>query len=269
MTDKHSTNHFNRPQTRQAVPARVSSLACTAALCVITLPMPGNAAPLPLAQVPAGNGGREPPPNVILSVDDSGSMNFELESGGTRMDALKAALRSSFSTTTIPDDSIRLGFQAMWRCRDFGPTAYYRYGDPCPENRVRPFSGSHRAGFNSWVESLQPDRGTPSHLMVLAAGNFMQTTGVWNPYANVPGTTEEPLLACRKSYHIFMTDGEWNSADRNVVGADNWDGTTRTRRYWDLLATRPEQPLDETEWVSDDRGAFAVHWGRDRHARRL
>jgi type IV pilus assembly protein PilY1 len=64
--------------------------------------------------------------------------------------------------------------------------------------------------------------------MVLAAGNFMQTTGVWNPYANVPGTTEEPLLACRKSYHIFMTDGEWNAVDRSVVGADNWDGTTRT-----------------------------------------
>ena len=37
-----------------------------------------SAAPLNLSQVPAGNGGSEPAPNVILSIDDSGSMGWDV-----------------------------------------------------------------------------------------------------------------------------------------------------------------------------------------------
>ena len=59
-----------------------------------------------------------------------------------------------------------------------------------PRERVRAFSSSHRTGFNDWVNSLQHSSMTPSHLMIKNAGEFMQTTGVWNPYAKVPGTTE-------------------------------------------------------------------------------
>ena len=183
------------------------------------------AAQLPLAIAPAGNGGREPAPNIIISVDDSGSM------GTSGMAALRSALNSAFSTTAVADDSIRLGFQAMWRCRGFGPTAISNYGGACPENRVRALSGTHRTGFNNWVNSLQPSSMTPSHLMIKNAGEFMKTTGVWNPYAKVPGVTEMPLLACRKSFQIFMTDGEWNSESsygNNPGTAGNADGSPRT-----------------------------------------
>lgn len=186
------------------------------------------AAPLTLAQVPQGNGGREPAPNIILSVDDSGSMSWN---DSPTMAGLKAALNSAFSTSAVSDDSIRLGFQAMWRCRGFGTGQSNSYGGACPENRVRPFSGTHRAGFNNWVNSLTPYSNTPSHLMIKNAGEFMKTTGIWNPFAKVPGTTETPLLACRKSFHIFMTDGEWNSEfsyGNDPTTAGNADGTNRT-----------------------------------------
>lgn len=186
-----------------------------------------HAAPLSLAQVPQGNGGREPAPNLIITVDDSGSM------GTTGMTALRNALTTSFSTTALPDDAIRLGFQAMWRCRGFGPSATHSTGGTCPENRVRPFSGAHRQGFNDWVNALAHGGWTPSHVVMRNAGEFMRTTGIWSPYAANPGVAETPLLACRKSFNIFMTDGEWNatngnSRDANTDGYGNQDGTTLT-----------------------------------------
>lgn len=216
-----------RPPARQRAQRLHSKLIPTAMACALLLAGVSNglAAPISLSQVPAGNGGKEPAPNLIISVDDSGSM------GSTGMTALRNALNSSFSATAVPDDSIRLGFQAMWRCRGFGPSAVSNYGGTCPENRVRPLSGTHRTGFNTWVNSLQHSSMTPTHLMVKNAGEFMKTTGIWNPYANNPGTTETPLLACRKSFHIFMTDGEWNSESsygNNPGTAGNADGTART-----------------------------------------
>jgi type IV pilus assembly protein PilY1 len=175
---------------------------------------------LPLAQVPAGNGGREPAPNLIVTVDDSGSM------GSAGISSLKAALQNSFSTTAIADDTIRLGFQAMWRCRGLSATPYKGAGSTaCPDTRIQSFSGTHRTNFNSWVSSLAPASGTPSHQMMKLVHNYMSTaTGVWSPYAHKPGVTETPLLSCRKTFHIFMTDGGWkdtgdnNTPPRNTLG---------------------------------------------------
>lgn len=74
-------------------------------------------------------------PNVIISIDDSGSMGFRLDQGSTnnatnnttpnsdktwpstsrRMNVLKYALTEVFSDPTlVPDGKIRLGWQAMW-----------------------------------------------------------------------------------------------------------------------------------------------------------
>ncbi|RYF02085.1 MAG: hypothetical protein EOO32_01530, partial [Comamonadaceae bacterium] len=59
-------------------------------------------------------------PNVILSLDDSDSMNAPMYSRdggvplGTRVDVLKKALTQVFSDTSLlPDGSIRLAWQAM------------------------------------------------------------------------------------------------------------------------------------------------------------
>ena len=223
----------HRNSQRREAP-KLTSVALAAIASIVLVPFATHAAPLSLSQIPAGNGGREPAPNLIISVDDSGSM------GSTGMAALRTALTNSFSAVAIPDDAIRLGFQAMWRCRGLQQTPYKGAsgGASCPDTRVRPLSGTHRSNFNTWVSALTPASGTPTHSMFLNVHKYLSnTTGVWSPFAAVPGTTEAPLLACRKTFHIFMTDGGWkdtnnhqgestNAKQMGIPG--NADGSMRT-----------------------------------------
>ena len=65
---------------------------------------------LPLVQYPAGSASRNPAPNVIISVDNSGSM------GSAGITALKDALKEAFKPENVPDESIRLAYQSMWSC---------------------------------------------------------------------------------------------------------------------------------------------------------
>ena len=248
MSTSHLFTALSRLQQCKAVPARLSASSWAAILCTCLAPTAATAAPLPLAQVPAGNGGREPSPNLVLSVDDSGSM------GSTGMAALRTALTNSFSTTAIPDDAIRLGFQAMWRCRGLVQTPYAGAGAAgyaCPDTRIRSFSGAHRSNFNEWVSDLNALSGTPSHSMFLNVHKyFKNSTGVWSPFASVPGTTETPLLACRKTFHIFMTDGGWKntgnhkgeSTSAKQMGIPgNADGTAKPARWHGVTLTAPPQ----------------------------
>ena len=52
------------------------SLACMVLIAISASNL--AAAPIVLSQQPAGVGGREPAPNIILSVDDSGSMGWDV-----------------------------------------------------------------------------------------------------------------------------------------------------------------------------------------------
>jgi type IV pilus assembly protein PilY1 len=101
--------------------------------------------------------------------------------------------------------------------------------------------------------------------MVYSAGEFLKTTGIWNPYASDPGTTEQPLLACRKSFHIFMTDGDWNSESDKVNGvvikgkSGNADGTARTLpdgTVYDPYNTLPDADNATLSWTKIYRDAF-------------
>lgn len=174
------------------------------AVALACLHGPLSAAQLNLAQSPPG-AGREPSPNIIVSVDDSGSM------GATGIATLKSALQQTFAETNVPDDRIRLAWQSMNRCRGI-PSNSASCGNL---NGMRPLLGAHRTNFMTWVATLTPNNGTPSHLMIDEAGKYLSLTnlGINSPWAANPGTQETPLLSCRKSFHIFMTDGGWNSAE--------------------------------------------------------
>jgi type IV pilus assembly protein PilY1 len=202
------------------------------ALIAAVAPMPmAGAAPLSLAQFPAGSASRQPAPNVILTLDDSGSMAYYGEGTTMREDlstsgmyALKSALHNLFDATTqnIPDGSIRLAWNALNRCRQFTDTSN---GGCNGNNRMRRLDATHRANFLNWVgqpgtayssSHLGASGGTPTHQAFIAAGDYLRTASTSDqnsPWASDPYVTRDPMLSCRRSYNVLMTDGGWN-----------WDG---------------------------------------------
>lgn len=70
--------------------------------------------------------------------------------------------------------------------------------------------------------------------------NYFRASGDYNPWRNNPQTpTDKSELSCRKSFHVFMTDGAWNSqyyatggigvdGDGIAMGGGNADGTSLT-----------------------------------------
>ncbi|WP_399679298.1 pilus assembly protein [Xenophilus sp.] len=199
--------------------------AALAAAAALGLPAAVLAAPLALSTAPAGTGYKPPAPNVIISVDDSGSM------GDSGMATLRAALQDTFSPANVPDGTIRLGWQSMTGCFTI-PSG----GDCANQNGIRVLDSTQRTRFMTWVDTLRPQGTTPSHRMLFNAGQYYrQPPSVDSPWASIPGQRQEPMLSCRRAYTVFMTDGGWNSTGgwgnsntsaANAIG--NADGTSRT-----------------------------------------
>lgn len=197
-----------------------------------------SAAPIDLSQQPAGNSGREPAPNVIISVDNSGSMSWDANGGTSpsttnpsRLTSLKEALNSQFVTLDtagnprVSNNRIRLAWQSMWvnSGGDAGSDSLVLGA----VNSMKRLDDTHRANFSTFVTNLTAAQGTPSHKMMLNAYDYMKSpAGTNSPWADNPGTAQSTdYLACRRTYHIFMTDGAWNSQNNTTHNIGNQDGT--------------------------------------------
>lgn len=122
------------------------------------------------------------------------------------------------------DENIRVGWQALGSCT-FSATSPSCRGinnssSSAYDNRLRPFSGSHRQALFDWLGDIYYDSSTPLHSALARVGNFLSTTGINGPYAYSPGSTEAPIYACRASYSLMVTDGVWN-ANYDVAGEDS------------------------------------------------
>ncbi|MGJ7498947.1 PilC/PilY family type IV pilus protein [Variovorax sp. ZT5P49] len=248
----------------------ITGISRSVAVCGLMLAQAvGHAAPYPLAQVPRNTAVKEPAPNVIVSVDNSGSM------WGNGMLALKAALRANFSEANMPNDQIRLAWQAMNRSGNncvgfFGDTSEGSYragqcriGGRANANLMRSLDSAHRANFMTWVDSLVPEGWTPLHAMMTRAGEYMKTTGQYSPYSDEPGVEGAAQSGCRKSFHIFMTDGEYNlfgfnedPARLNMPAIGNEDGTRRVLP--DSTVYQPRAPYKDNAGAVND----VANWDR-------
>lgn len=207
---------------------------------------------LTLAEGPPGTIEPYVAPNVIISIDDSGSMDWQLTNSSAglatitapnadgswdtrakRINILKYSLQQIFNDTSLlPDKKIRLSWQAMWNNGN-SPNAKSVDSTAMNQNSMRVLDSAHRTNFLNFVKNLTPGRGTPSHLMFSQADAYLRRPlGTNSPWASVPGTTGAPYLGCRRAYHIFMSDGRWNgtpftggSQDNNTVNRTLPDGT--------------------------------------------
>lgn len=221
---------------------RKSSLSVAVSACLLSF----GASAIDLAQSPPGTVEPYVRPNVIISIDDSGSMGYRLDKESStsssrttpnadgswpvdtkRINVLKYALNSIFDPThskydsgLLPDGKIRLAWQIMHN-NGKAPDALSvdsgtgSTGAPqIKTNSMKVLEGTHRTNFLSFVNGIIANSGTPSHQMFSQADSYMRRplskNGPWssNPGGNDSKSTE--YLGCRRNYHIFMTDGRWN-----------------------------------------------------------
>lgn len=203
------------------------ALAASAALA------PYSAWGLDLAESPPGTVEPYVRPNVIISVDDSGSMDWRLTSTSTgdasittpnpdgswdtrakRINILKYSLKQVFNDMSLlPDKKIRLSWQTLWN-NGGSPNAKSVDSTSMNQNSMRVLQSTHRTNFLSFVNNLKASNGTPSHKMFSQADAYMRRPlGTNSAWASDPGTTGAPYLGCRRTYHIFMSDGRWNGTD--------------------------------------------------------
>ena len=242
-------------------PKHLPKTALSLIIGSIALPGASFGAALNLAQYPAGTASTLPAPNVIVSVDNSGSM------GAAGMLALRNALSTAFAPGVMPDGAIRIAYQSMWRCNTIPSTHADCAVGGVPQNTMRELTGpvtttdpSSRGQFYRWISTLAADAGTPTHQMMYNAGEYLKTTGASSPWNAVPGTPDPAPETCRRSYNILMTDGGWNNYDGttqaliNAAAIGNIDGTAKT--FPDGIAYDPTS--NETRIYQDAFGDFGA-----------
>ncbi len=222
----------------QHTPFKITLLASLTAMA--WAPASGWAQSLNLAQSPPTAVEPYVAPNVILSLDDSGSMQWRLDSqtngryynapsangnwpdDASRVSVLKHALRTVFNDMLLlPDRKIRLAWQVM-NGNNRTPTALT--GD----NAMRVLDKAHRDRFLAFVGNFTAGGGTPTHALMKRADEYMRQKplGPHSAWASIPGQQGAPYLGCRRNYHILMTDGGWNQSisDNQIPDTRNYDG---------------------------------------------
>lgn len=218
-------------------PKNMSRSVVAAAAALALLPAAGWA--LDLADAPPGTVMPYVAPNIILSLDDSGSMGTKDGNADkdTRMKVLKDSLTSVFSDTALlPKNKIRLAWQIMHNNGNYTGAQDVNSGGA---NSMWILDDTHRANFLNFVSGMKANGITPSHKMFRQAYNYMsQAAGPNNPWRSMPYEPGEApaYLACRRSYHIMMTDGRWNyvngmSPTKTNMGTSNPGPDTHIGNY--------------------------------------
>jgi len=180
-------------------------------------------------------------PNVIIAVDNSGSM-LSIDDGGvtsvpdaactsgphcgntkkeSRLYAVQDALNAAFGpTAAFPlTGKIRLAFESYWQDMGFGPNRFFQTNssDPC-YNCLALFDATAQKRFISWVNNLSipgSTASTPSQWALGYAGEYLKGNWLKPPGAPIAATWNDWLPhAATKSPRILLPDyNEWNSFD--------------------------------------------------------
>ena len=185
------------------------------------------------------------PPNVIISIDDSGSMAYwmvrEPPKDGTidrttgvardkpnadgtwpddtqRLSVLKYAVKQVFNDKELlADGSIRLAWQVMWNNGNTekgtgkGKTPGADNLSTAGDHNIKILNSTHRQNFINFIDWIIPKQATPTHKMAYQAHKYMtDPLSKDGPWAIEPRVRGAPYLGCRRNYHILMSDGEKN-----------------------------------------------------------
>lgn len=227
-------------------------------------------------------------PNVIISVDDSGSMDWgvkttsdgssktgkgytEPKDDGTwasdakRINVLKYALKTVFNNKElIPENKLRIAWQAMHNNAGSSGAGSVN-SSSMNTNSMRPIDTTvgettHRNNFLDFVDKLNANNGTPSHEMFSKADAYMRRTLSKNsPWSTDPGGTgskSTEYLGCRRNYHIMMTDGVWNNL------TDTYKSGEQDGKNWAASGDRQAYSItsDQTRIYRDGYANMVADW---------
>ena len=107
---------------------------------------------------------------------------------------------------------------------------------------VRDFTDTIKADLFTWIYALPADGGTPLPRAMRTIGEYYKRTDNRSPWSDNPAVTNTSAdKACRRSYHLLVTDGYWSGSTTSVGNSDNTAGLTITGpgRTYQYSATRP------------------------------
>ncbi|WP_415845607.1 pilus assembly protein [Stutzerimonas zhaodongensis] len=103
--------------------------------------------------------------------------------------------------------SVRLTWQGLGNCKSFTGNDTVN----CYKNSLKAFSPAHKGQLYAWLQNINFNQSTPLPEAMKRAGDFYTTSTPWQKNPNGTGNTTQNTYACRPSYHILMTDGQWNA----------------------------------------------------------
>ncbi|MFC2554904.1 MAG: pilus assembly protein, partial [Lautropia mirabilis] len=85
------------------------------------------------------------------------------------------------------------------------------------ERGVRRFDGQDKTAFFSWLQSVNPSGSTPLLGASIAVGEYFKRDGAQGPWSDTDRKGQTRQLSCRRSYHILMTDGQYNDQENTQI----------------------------------------------------
>lgn len=107
---------------------------------------------------------------------------------------------------------------------------------------VREYSAAQRTTLITDIQSIDAGGATPLRMAVAAVGNYFSRSGATgNPWASDPGQSGSPVLACRRTYNVLMTDGYYNDSISFAGNMDDKNGPTHQLDIPDLNPVPPNR----------------------------
>lgn len=155
---------------------------------------------------------------------------------------LYAAIAATSGALAAQEDLFRLGYGRLGLAR---PQPIDGLASATLARGVRPFSGPERREFFDWLHTLRAGGDTPLRRALDDVGRYYSradASDAGSPWSDTPWlATPSTHSACRRAYHLLVSDGAWNgaaattpAARANVDGVDgesivHADGRTRWR----------------------------------------
>lgn len=137
--------------------------------------------------------------------------------------------------------------------------------DTCTlQTGVREFDGQGREDFIERLYGMDvPAGATPLRGAAHDVGEYFSRDDDQGPWSTTPGEAGGEELACRRNYHILMSDGYWNAeVNDNVGNVDNTTGPLIQDEDGETFQYQPEGPFSGQH--SNTLADYAMkYWNQD------